>query len=338
MKNIAIIGSGSWGLNIIKNFVLLNKLGMICDIKKTNFEKIKKEIISVKVDDIRLTTNIKDVIRNKEIKAVVIATPPATHFNIAKRLLLAGKDIWVEKPVVLKAKDAKKIAEISKKKNKIVLAGHILLYHPAYCKLKELIEDGYLGEIKHVISRRCAFGKVRKNENALWSLAVHDIAALIYLLDKKPEDISCLGLNYIQKNVADIIYVNMKFKNNLNVHINSSWLYPYKERELIITGSKACAVVDEMDNETPLKVYNQKVANVPAKALKEEYFPIYKGEVEKFNFDNTNMLKEECLHFIECIENNKQPKSDAKSAWEVIEILEKCELSMKKNAKWEKIR
>ncbi|MBI2251488.1 MAG: Gfo/Idh/MocA family oxidoreductase [Armatimonadetes bacterium] len=332
MKNIAVIGSGTWGLKIIKSLASLNKLALIADINKTNFEEIKKEF-----PDLTFTNNIKDIFKNKEIKGVVIATPPITHFKIAEKLLLNGKDIWVEKPFTLKSKEARKLKEISIKKNKIILVGHILLYHPAYCKLKQLIKDGYLGEIRHIASKRLSFGKIRKNENVLWSFSCHDIAAILYLLDKTPLWVSCIGNAYIQRKVEDIIYLNLDFGGGINAHINSSWLNPYKERKLIVIGEEKCSVIDELDQDNPLKVYNQKVMKMPLKNLKEEFFPVQIKNLENFSFNNIEMLKEECLHFIDCLENRKKPKTNPESAVKVIETLEKCVLSIKKNGKWIKI-
>lgn len=328
MRTIAVVGSGSWGLNIIKNFAALDKLGMVCDINKTNFEKIKNDYPNIK-----LTANIKDVVRNKEIEAVVIATPPVTHFEAAKKMIISGKHIWVEKPVALKSKDASILAQMAEKKYKKVLVGHILMYHPAYCKLKELIAGGYFGKINYTVSKRCAFGKVRKSENVLWSLAVHDIAAVIYLLGTLPKSVSCTGANYVQKNVADVIYANLEFKGGVTAHINASWLNPYKERKFILVGEEKSAVIDELDKGAPLKVYNQKVIKAPVNTLKEEFFPMNREEEEAFNFDNIEMLAEECRHFIDCIENNKTPRTDAKSAVSVVKVLEDCERSMKKGGK-----
>jgi len=335
MNNIAVIGSGGWGLNIIKNMAALGALGMVCDINKTNFDRIEKEIVSVRAKGPSplLTTNLKHILKNKDINGVVVATPPITHFKLAKKVLQADKNVWVEKPVTLKSKAAKALSELSDKKNKIILVGHILLYHPAYGKLKELIKENYLGGIYHIISKRLGFGKVRKNENVLWSLGVHDVAAALYLTGKKTQSVSCFGLCRIQKNVEDIVYVNIEFEDGVTASINSSWLHPYRERKTIIIGSERSAVIDELDKEAPLKIYNQKVVKIPIQDLKEEYFPMNKEDTEVIKFESVDMLKEECLHFIECISSGKKPKTDIKNGEEVIKILEKCEQSMKKNGK-----
>lgn len=336
MKNIAVIGSGRWGLNIIRNFASLDKLAAVCDINKTNFEKIEQNVGANIVRPL-LTKNIKDIIRSKEIEGAVVATPPATHFKIARSLLLAGKDVWVEKPVALKSRDAKKLAEIAEKKGKILFAGHILLYHHAYRKLKQLVNEGYLGDINYIYARRMGFGKVRKNENVLWSLAVHDIAVILYLLGKKPARVNCLGYSYIQKNTPDVVYANMEFDAGLAANINANWINPVKERKLAVVGTEKMAVIDELDEDNPLKIYNQKVIKMPPEALKEEYFPMHKEESETFALPAGEMLKEECLHFIDCVESRKTPKTDAKSAVSVITVLEKCEASMKGNGKWVKL-
>lgn len=329
MKNIAVIGSGGWGLNIIKNMAALGALAAVCDINKTNFEKIKNDY-----PDTILTTNLKHILRNKDINGVIIATPPITHFKLAKKALQASKNVWVEKPVTLKSKDAKSLSEISDKKNKIIMVGHILLYHQAYGKLKELIKENYLGEIYHIISKRLGFGRVRKNENVLWSLGVHDVAAALYLTGKKARSVNCSGIFRVQDGVEDIVYVNIEFEDGAVASINSSWLHPYRERKTIIIGSERSAVIDELDKEAPLKIYNQKVIKIPIKDLKEEYFPMNKEDTEVVKFEDTDMLKEECRHFIECVESGKKPKTDIKNGEEVIKILEKCEQSMKKNGKW----
>ncbi|MFH1454431.1 MAG: Gfo/Idh/MocA family oxidoreductase [Armatimonadota bacterium] len=331
MKNIAVIGSGGWGLNIIRNFAELDKLAAVCDINKTNFEKLEKEY-----PGIVLTKNIKDIIKDKSIEGVVVVTPPATHFKLAKKLILAGKNVWVEKPVALKSRDAKKLWDLSLKKNKIAMAGHTLLYNPAYLRLKQLIDEGYFGDIYHIYCRRLGFGKVRKNENVLWSLSVHDIAAVLYLTGTLPVEVSCIGASYIQKGTEDIIYANLKFEGELTVNINSNWLNPYKERKLVLTGSEASAVIDEMNNENPLKIYNQKIIKLPVRDLKQEYFPMHKENAVNIDINNCEMLREECRHFIDCIEKNTLPRTDAKSGYETVKILERCTLSMKKKGRWVK--
>lgn len=328
MENIAVIGSGSWGLNLIRQFYNLGVLKRVADIGENNFSLIKNEF-----PGILLSQDYQDTLLDKDIKAVVIATPPVSHYELAKEALLAGRCVWVEKPMALNVKDAEELVKIAYSRSLIVMVGHILLYQPALIKLKSIVRSGQLGRIYYIYTKRLNFGKVRKFENALWSLAPHDISNVIYLLDKTPVEVSCAGMDCIQEKNEDFVYINLFFEDNVFANINVSWLDPLKDRKLVIAGSKRMAVLDEESFKDKLRIYNQYVKIPNEGKPKGEYYSLKKGKTIFPAYKDSSPLYEECSHFIYCLAKGKSPVSDGNQGLEVVKILSACEYSLKNKGK-----
>jgi len=316
-KNIAVVGCGYWGKNLVRNFYELNSLYSICE----NNENILKSF-KEKYPDVNAVGDIKTILKDSKIDAVVIATPAAIHYTLVKEALLANKDVFVEKPIALTHKDGDELVQLAKKNDKILMVGHILEYHPAVIKLKEIINKGELGKINYIYSNRLNLGKIRTEENILWSFAPHDISIILDLLGEMPEEVSAHGGNYLNSKITDVTVTNMNFPSGTKAHIFVSWLHPYKEQKLVIIGDKKMILFDDVNPDNKLLAYNHKIDWVDRLPIprKEEAQPI---DVEK-----TEPLKTECAHFIDCIHSRKSPKTDGNSAIRVLKVLEACQESL----------
>ncbi|MFZ2970837.1 MAG: Gfo/Idh/MocA family oxidoreductase, partial [Minisyncoccia bacterium] len=229
---VAVIGAGYWGKNLVRVFHELGALKIVCDLSEKNLSDRKKDH-----PNLDTTNDFSKILADKDIQAVVIATPAVTHYDICKKSILAGKDVFVEKPLALKVEEAEELVQIAKENSRILMVGHLLLYHPAVIKLKELIDRGELGDIRYIYSNRLNFGKLRKEENVLWSFAPHDISVIIDILGS-PKKVTSIGKAYLQKDIPDTTMSVLEFEGEKAAHIFVSWLNPFKEQKLSVIGSK----------------------------------------------------------------------------------------------------
>ena len=320
MINIAIIGVGYWGKNLVRVFSQLGVLKTVCDLDKKVLKKRKKEY-----PNLETTIDFSKIFKNKDIKGIVIATPAVTHYKLAKKALKAGKDVFVEKPLSLKLGEGKELVKLAKEKKLILMVDHLFLYHPAVIKLKSLIGKDKLGEIYYIYSTRLNFGIIRTEENALWSLASHDISMILKIFEKLPGEVRAIGAAYINKNIPDIVSSRLKFNKDQVAEIFVSWLNPFKERKLSVVGSKAMAVFDDSAKEK-LIIYPHKV-----KWHKDKKPEAVKAEGKVIKISEKEPLMEEAKHFLECIKERKKPKTDGEEALQVLKVLDACQESMSKN-------
>lgn len=317
-RNIGIIGLGYWGKNILRNF---NEFGVVCAACDSNPEVIKTR--KKEFPGINYTLYFKDILRDSRVKAVVISTPAATHYELAKKSLNAGKDIFVEKPLALNFNHGKELVGLAREKRKILMVGHILQYHPAIIKLKELIRKGKLGRIQYIYSNRLNIGKLRKEENILWSFAPHDISTILMLMGGTPVGVGCFGRGHLNEGIYDTTLTTLEFRNKVKAHIFVSWLHPFKEQKLIVVGSKVMAVFDDLSEEK-LFLYPHKIE------WRDGKVPIaHKAKCNSVKIEKKEPLKEEAKHFIECVFNRKTPKTDGKEGLEVLRVLESAEESLR---------
>ncbi|MHA1381799.1 MAG: Gfo/Idh/MocA family oxidoreductase [Candidatus Helarchaeota archaeon] len=321
-KNIAVIGCGYWGKNLVRNFYELNSLHTICDL-----DEYKIKLLQEKYPETSVSHDYKKLLNSSEIDAVVIATPALTHYKIAKEALLAEKDIFVEKPLALSYKEAEELVSLAKINDKILMVGHVLEYHPAIIKLKELIDKGELGNIKYIYSNRLNLGKFRTEENILWSFAPHDISIILNILEEMPIEVSAHGANYLEPNITDVTVTNLTFLSGVKAHIFVSWLHPYKEQKLVIIGGKKMAMFDNVNSQGKLYLYSHKIDwiyRIPTP---------HPEDIKIIDIDKKEALKSECEHFIECLTLRRQPKTDGKNGLRVLKILEACQNSLGTNGK-----
>jgi len=319
MINIAIIGAGYWGKNLTRVFNEIGALKSICDLNEKNLNAIKQSYPKLK-----LTKNFQEILKEKDIKGVVIATPAATHYKLAKESLIHGKDVLVEKPLALNLNEGEELVKLAKERKLILMVDHLFLYHPAFIKLKNLIEKDKLGEIYYIYSTRLNFGIIRIEENALWSLASHDISMILEIFGKLPSEVRTIGTAYINKNIPDIISSHLKFNKAQAAEVFVSWLNPFKERKLSVIGSKKMVVFDDLSKDK-LVIYRHKI-----KWQKDKKPKAIKAEGKVIKILEKEPLMEEAKHFLECIKERKKSKTDGEEALKVLKVLDACQKSMEK--------
>ncbi|TAN42056.1 MAG: oxidoreductase [Nitrospirae bacterium] len=318
---IAHVGLGYWGKNILRVLAELKCIRSACDSDKAMIADAKR-----KFPDIRYLSSYDEVLSDPAVSAVTIATPAATHYEFTKKALLAGKDVFVEKPLALTVKEGQELVALASEMERILMVGHILQYHPAVIKLKAMVSSGQLGDIQYIYSNRLNIGKLRTEENILWSFAPHDISVILMLLDDEPEKVLSFGEDYITKGTYDTTLTTMEFRDNVKSHIFVSWLHPYKEQKLIVVGSKAMAVFDDVSEEK-LFLYPHRIewenGKIPvAKKAAYNVIPVEKGEP----------LKLELMHFMDCVKQRSQPKTDGTEGFKVLRVLELAQRALMCNA------
>jgi len=322
---IGQIGLGAWGRNLIRTFYNLSgatvKIG--CD-----SDSSRLSALSGAFPEINWTKDPREVIEDPAIDAIVVATPPTSHFELASMALKAGKDVFVEKPMVLDLESGRKLVSLAKKAGRLLMVGHIMEYHPATLKLKEYIESDKLGRIYYLYSSRVNLGKVRDIENALWSFAPHDISLIIYLLKSSPVKVTATGASYLQEKIEDVSFMTMHFPDGVMAHIHVSWLDPHKERKLTVVGSKMMAVFDDTESSEKIWLYDKGVETKRDYDTYGEYLSLRAGDIVIPRINSKEPLQAECDHFIECVKNRTQPRSDGIDGLKVLNVLTAAQKSM----------
>ena len=321
MKNIAVIGAGYWGKNLVRTFFNLGVLNTICDTSPRLLKEYENAYPGIK-----LTARIEDLLADTQIEGVVIAAPAVIHYPLASQCLKAGKNVFVEKPLALKAEEGEELVRLAKEKQKTLMVGHILQYHDAVIKMHEMIKQGELGKIRYIYSNRLNIGKIRSEENILWSFAPHDISVILMLLQEFPSEIYTTGGAYLQHNIADVTLTTMNFPSGVRAHIFVSWLHPFKEQKLVIVGDKKMLVFDDMSKEK-LFLYPHEVKWIDRQPVAA------KADPEIVPVTMTEPLKNECEHFLECINSGKKPKTDAEEGLRVLKILQASQESLNQSGK-----
>jgi len=319
-KNIVVIGCGHWGKNLIRCFYQLSSLKGIYDVDEGHARSFLSSC-----DDIKVYSSLNEIFEDESVKAVVIATPVETHFDIAQKALDHDKHIFVEKPVTMTSDEARKLVLQAHVKNKVFQVGHLLEYHPAVVKLRNMIDSGEIGEIKELYSHRLNAGKVRQFENVWWSFAPHDILLILNTVKSSYRDISCFMSDYLERGVADSTITMFKFENGVFGHIYVSWMHPYKSQTFVVIGTKGAIEFNDSRKEEKLRLYRNSLSmnNGEAILTKEEKY-------EVVDFPALEPLKEECKSFLDCIDSHKQPLSSGQDGLNVMDILEQAMLAVKK--------
>lgn len=326
MVHLACIGVGGWGKNLVRTFHGLPNCRLIylCDLDR---ERLKES--SRAYPQTRQTTSFEEVLGDKQVEGVVIATTASEHYLLTKQALLAGKHVFVEKPMTLKASEAEELVEIAKGSRGKLMVGHLLIYHPAVVRLKELVDKGELGEIYYIYTQRVNLGVIREDENALWSFGPHDLSVMLYLLGSFPTSVSVRGKAYVRPGIEDVVFVNLTFSKDRMAQLQLSWLDPHKIRRVTVVGSKKMAVFDDMESTEKLKVYDKGVSQ-PFFASYGELPHLRFGDITIPHLEMTEPLALECRHFIECIETGREPRTDGRQGAQVVRILEAAQASLEK--------
>ncbi len=315
-KYVAVVGCGYWGKNLVRNFAELGVLRVICDASQEALETFKEQYGVEGVSDFDKVLNMPDV------QAVVIATPAPTHASLVMQALAMGKDVFVEKPLALMLEDALLIQTAACKSDCILMVGHLLEYHPALVKLRCLVAEGKIGKLRYLYSNRLSLGKVRNEENVLWSFAPHDICSILGFVGALPISVQAVGSAYLGQ-VEDFCTVNLKFEQNISAHIFVSWLHPFKEHRLVVVGDSGTLVFDDVSVDAKLTLYDQQadvLHNVPVlKQNSKTIIPIQTGEP----------LKLECQHFLSCIQSRQVPLTSIQNGIDVLTVLQSAQASLK---------
>ena len=316
--NIAVIGSGYWGQNLIRNYHQLGALKLVCDRNETVLTRIRNQY-----PDLDTCYAYTDILNNKDIAGVVIATPAETHYQLASEALMAEKHVYVEKPLVFKESEAESLISLASERNRVLMVGHLMQYHPVFIRLKELVQSGDLGRINYIYSHRLNLGKIRREENILWSFAPHDISMILTLAGEEVENIFATGGNYLHKSIADVTTTHLEFPSGLKSHIFVSWLHPFKEQKLVVVGDRKMAVFDDV------RPWSEKLLVYAHSIEWKKNIPIpTKADPEKFEIPESEPLRLECEHFLECVSHGKQPLTSGFEGLQVLRILNACQKSL----------
>ena len=318
-KNIAVVGCGHWGKNLVRNFYELGALASICD---PNIEIAEQYSKQYSVENNSFT----EIINNSNIKGVVLAVPAKHHAPMAIDAMNKGKHVFVEKPLAMNEAEATLMIETAKENKVQLMVGHLLQYHPVFKKVKDIVLSGEIGEINYVYSNRLSFGKVRAEEDVIWSFAPHDISMILSLANQEPEFITAHSTAMLQDNIADTATIHITFKSGLKSHISVSWLHPYKEQRLVVIGKKAMLVFDDT------KPWNEKLFIQRYQAeINQGSTNLKKDDLEFIKVIEDEPLKNECQHFIDIVQNNIKPLTDENEGLKVLKVLTSATLSQKDN-------
>jgi predicted dehydrogenase len=324
---VAVVGLGYWGPNLARNFERLAgaDLAYCCDLVAENLERARAQFPGAVV-----TGDLDEVLADPGLDAVVIATPAPTHYDLGKRVLEAGKHALIEKPLALRAADAEDLVATAAAKKRLLMVGHLLEYHPGVRKVKELLEAGELGRPFYVYANRLNLGKVRADENALWSLGPHDISVINYLTGEEPEEVSARGECYLQDDVEDVVFGYIRYPSGMIGHLHVSWLDPHKSRKITVVGAEKMVVFDDMEAERKVTVYDRGATTTRTKfETYGEFVTLHFGDIHIPKIDNEEPLRIECRHFVECIREGRPPLSDGRDGLNVVRVLEAMDRSLR---------
>jgi predicted dehydrogenase len=313
--SVGVVGLGYWGPNLARNLAAIGgcELRWLCD-----SEAQKREEQSQAFPDARTTGDLEELLDDDELDAVVLATPVPTHAELAIGVARAGKHCFVEKPLATTAADAEEAVAAAKRAGRILMVGHLLEYHPAVAKLKELIDGDELGGLYYIYGNRLNLGVLREDENALWSLGAHDVSVVLALIGEEPEECLAHGASYVRPNVQDVVFCYLRFPSGIVAHLHLSWLDPHKERRLTVVGAQRMATFDDMAPDDKLTVYDKGFDDYTPRA----------GESSSPRISNAEPLRLECEHFVQCIRDGSTPRSDGHSGLRVVRVLERLQHSL----------
>lgn len=319
----AVVGCGNWGKNHVRVFTERSDLRYCCDADPERLEAVTSSYPSLSA-----TTSYEDVLSDDEVDAVILATPAETHAAMAVSALGAGKDVLVEKPLALTADDAQRVVDAVDESGRILGVGHLLEYHPAVEYLKSVVDDGSLGDIYYCYSQRVNLGTFRARENALWSLAPHDISVMIYLFEESPVRLEATGQDFLQDGIEDVVFLDMEFASGRIGHVQVSWLDPHKERKITVVGSEKMAVFDDMSSREKLRVYDKGAQfSDPGRhgAGFADSLTVREGDVVIPHISSAEPLDRECVAFLDAVVTRTPPRADARDGLEVVKVLQEAE-------------
>jgi len=317
---VGVAGLGYWGPNLARNFDELARLTWICDATPERLQQHEPRFPTA-----RATSDFDEMLDDPQLDAVVIATPVPTHFDLARRALAAGKHVLVEKPPALTATEAEELCALAEERELTLMPGHLLLYHPGVKKLRELVESGELGEVLCLYGNRQNLGKIRKDENALWSLGVHDLSVILYLVGEEPDELWARGHAFLTPGVEDVVFCFLRFPSGKIAHMHLSWLDPHKMRKITVVGAEKMAVFDDMELERKMTVY-EKAPEQPAHTYGE--WRTRTGDIWCPKIPNDEPLRLECGYFLGLVQGDGDRSRVASDGLAVVRTLEQLQSSL----------
>lgn len=329
--SIAQVGAGYWGKNLLRNFDALPDVSVvaICEQRADLREQLSKAYPSA-----RLTDDFDALLASAEIDAIVIATETPLHFEFALASLRAGKHVFVEKPLARTTAEAQQLVDEAESRDLRLMVGHLLLYHPAFNHVESLVRSGALGEVYYLYAQRVNLGIIRQRENAFESLAPHDLSVALQMLDGTPVGVSAQGQSYIQPGIEDVAFATVYFDNGQLAHLQTSWLDPQKVRKVTVVGSKKMAVIDDVSGSEKVRLFDKGVDVGPGDARYVEYAEaptVRNGDILVPNIRAAEPLRNECAHFVDCVQTGATPKSSGRNGLAVVQIMEAAQQSIKQN-------
>jgi len=331
---VGVIGCGYWGPNLIRNFVEIptSDVIIVADLKEERLSTI-----AARYPKIMVTRNYKDLF-NHSLDAVVIATPPVTHYSLAKECLEHGLNVLVEKPITIKSEYAEELIQLAAANDLVLMVGHTFEYNAAVHTLKQLIDSGELGQIYYVDTARLNLGLFQRDLNVLWDLAPHDISILLHILGRHPISVSAHGMPCVFDGIHDVVYIDMLFPDNILGPIHVSWLAPCKVRRTTVVGSKKMVVYNDIENAEKIKIYDKGIDRPPyTESFADFQFSYRSGDILIPNIRFSEPLRLECQHFLECIQNHCEPQSGGNQGLEVVKVLEAAQDSLNKNGSYQEV-
>lgn len=319
---VACIGAGYWGRNLVRNFADLGALSWVCELNP----EIRADIAAA-FPSVRVTDDLDEILDDADVAAVAVATPAETHGDLTRRALVSGRDVLVEKPISLSLQDGENLVALAARTDRVLMVGHLLWYHPAVLKLKTLIDAGELGRIHYIYSNRLNLGRIRREENILWSFAPHDISVILGLVGEMPYAVHASGGNYLREQIADVTVSLLAFPSGVRAHIFVSWLHPYKEQKLIVVGDRKMAVFNDMEQDDKLLLY-------PHTISWKDHLPVAaRAESERVPVEYSEPLLNECSHFLECVRTRRTPRTDGQEAMRVLTVLDQCQRALESDGR-----
>jgi predicted dehydrogenase len=331
--NVAVIGLGHWGPNLARNISILDNadLHSLVDSDEATLTRLGERYPSA-----RLYREIDPVLADDDVHAVMLATPPATHFDLARTAIEAGKHVFVEKPLALTSEHSQILIDLAEQKGLTLMVGHTFLYNEAVAVLKETISSEDFGKVLYIYSQRLNLGQIRSDVNVLWNLAPHDVSILVGLLDEEPHSVSARGYSFIQPDIQDVVYMNLDFPSGVTANVHLSWLDPRKVRQMTVVGANKMIVYDDTDPDAMIQVYDRGVSKVPLEepigsyeTFEEFRLLLRSGDVDVPTIKMVEPLSRECAHFVECVINGSTPISDGHAGLQVARVLEAADRSLR---------
>ena len=317
---LAQVGIGQWGKNLLRNFAELADVTWLCDADPQRLAEFGARHPSA-----RTTQQLDQVLADESLDGVVVATPVPTHYELSKRALEAGKHVFVEKPPAMHGAEMEELCELAEERNLVLMPGHLLLYHPGVVKLKQLVDSGELGDVLCVYGNRQNLGTIRLHENALWSLGVHDLSVLLYLVDEEPSELWAHGNAFLNPGVEDVVFCYLRFPSGKIAHMHLSWLDPHKIRRITVVGRDKMVVFDDMELERKITVYD-KAPEQPTTTYGE--WRTRTGDIYSPKIPNTEPLRVECEHFLSLVRGEGDPLRAARDGLVVVRALEQLQASL----------